>query len=209
MKHSESTPRFPSIPSVIDFEDTSDEVQFADVFETILQSDSDDKDKTFVKTEVKQEEKFDPGVSATNPKMSVGHTPTTQAGAVCRPPPPPGGSGQGSPLPPQDGATGGYLPPGQNQPGNNPPKGNETGLPSTLEACKISFNNAVDQFNELQEKILLFSHHLKQPYDQATGNKIEQYFNQLIIITAKLEKFADHANRTFKYIAMQEEFMTK
>ena len=101
LKRSQSTPRFPSIPSVIDFEDTSDEVQFADTIETILQSDSDDKDKTFIKTEVKKEEKFDPSASATNPKMSVGHTPTTQAGAVRRPPPLPGGSGRGSPLPPK------------------------------------------------------------------------------------------------------------
>ena len=158
---------------------------------------------------MKKEEKIIPSASETNPKMSVGHIPTTQAGAVRRPPPPPGGSGRGSLLLPQDGAIGRQLPPGQNQPGNNPPKGNETGLPTTLESCKILFNNAVDQFNDLQQKILLFSHHLKQPYDQATGNKIEQYFNQLITITAKLEKFADHANKNFKYNAMQEEFMAK
>ena len=156
-----------------------------------------------MKSEVKEEEeKFIPSASVTNPKMSVGHTPTTQPGAVRRPPPPPGGSGRGSPLLPQDGTIGGQPPPGQNQPGNAQ-KGNETGLPTTLESCKILFNN------DLQEKILLFSHHLKQPYDQATGNKIEQYFNQLIFITAKLEKFADHANNFFKYKAMQEEYMTK
>ena len=45
LKRSQSTPRVPSIPFVIDFEDTSDEVQFADAIESILQSDSDDKTK--------------------------------------------------------------------------------------------------------------------------------------------------------------------
>ena len=127
--------------------------------------------------------------------MSVGHTPTTQTGAICRPPPPPGGIGRGSPLPPQDGAIGGNPPPGINQQGNNQPKNTESGLPNTLEACKIAFNKAIYQFNDLQEKILLFSHHLKQPFDQATGYKIEHYFNQLIIITEKLEKIAHHADK--------------
>ena len=132
--------------------------------------------------------------------MSVGHTPTTQGGAIRRPPPPPGGSGRGSPLTPQDGAIGGNPPPGTNQEGNSgntQSKSTESGLPNALEACKIAFNDAVDQFDQLQEKILLFSHHLKQPYDQATGNKIEQYFNQLIIITAKLEKYSHHAEFFF------------
>ena len=202
IKRSQSTPRFPSIPSVLDFEDTSDEVQFQDALKTILQSDSDEKDNTFVKKEVKTEVK-------SNSKMSVSHTPTTQAGGIPRrPPPPPMGSGRGSPLPPQDGATGGQPPPGQNQTGTSQ-RTTETGMPQTLESCKIAFNNAVDQFNDIQEKILLFSHHLKQPYDQATGNKIEQYFNQLIIITAKLEKLADQATKQFKYNAIQDEFLTK
>ena len=56
LKRSQSTPRFPTIPSVINFEDTSEEVQFADAIESILNSDSDDKNKTFVKQEIKQEE---------------------------------------------------------------------------------------------------------------------------------------------------------
>ena len=45
LKRSQSTPRFPSIPSVIDFEDTSDEVQFQDALKTILLSDSDEKER--------------------------------------------------------------------------------------------------------------------------------------------------------------------
>ena len=152
LKRSQSIPHFPTIPSVIDFEDTSDEVQFAHAIESILHSDSDDKNKTFVKTEIKKEEKFNPSVSKPASKMSVGHTPTTQGGAVRRPPPPPGGSGRGSPLPPQDGAIGGNPPPGTNQqgnPGNTQSKSTESGLPNTLEACKIAFNSAVDQFNQL------------------------------------------------------------
>lgn len=101
--------------------------------------------------------------------MSVGHTPATQGGAVWRPPPPPVGRGRGSPLPQQDGAIDGNPPPpGQNPQGytgNLPPKTGETVMPTTLESCKIGFNNSVDQFNQLQEKILLFSHHLRQPFD--------------------------------------------
>ena len=34
LKRSQSTPRFPTIPSVIDLEDTPDEVQFTDTIET-------------------------------------------------------------------------------------------------------------------------------------------------------------------------------
>ena len=80
-------------------------------------------------------------------------------------------------------------------------------MPASLEACKIAFNNAVDQFNQLQDKILLFSHHMKQPFNQAIGNKIKQY--QLIIITAKLEKYSHHAEKELKYSAMREEFHAK
>ena len=142
---------------VIDFEDSSDEAQFKDALVTILQSDSDEKETTFIKQEIKREENQ-------NPKMSVSHTPTTQAGAgaVRRPPPPPASSGQTTPQPPQDGATGGQPPPGQQNTGTSQKTG-ETGMPQTLESCKIAFNNAVDQFNSIQEKILLFSHHLKLP----------------------------------------------
>ena len=168
-----------------------------------------------MKKEIKKEEKFKPSVSekTTASTMSVGHTPTTQGGAVRRPPPPPGGSGRGSPLPPQDGATGGNPPPPETNPqgtlGNNQPKSTEFGMPTTLQSCKIAFNNSVDQFNQLQEKIVLFSHHLKHPYNQAKGNKIDQYFNQLIIITAKLEKYLHQAEKYFKYSAMREEFEVK
>ena len=67
--------------------------------------------------------------------MSVRHTPTTQGGAIRRPPPPPVGSGWRSPLPPQDGAIGGDPPPpGTNNQGKagNVPKSNKTGMPTTL-----------------------------------------------------------------------------
>ena len=40
LKRSQSTPPFPTITSVINFEDTSDEVQFTDAIESILNSDS-------------------------------------------------------------------------------------------------------------------------------------------------------------------------
>ena len=157
-----------------------------------------------MKTEIKQEEKSKRSVSEPTPAstMSVGHTPTTQGGAIRRPPPPPGNSGQGSPFPPQDGAIGGNPPPPRTNPqgntGNAQPKPTESGMPTTLESCKIAFNNSVDQFNQLQEKNLLFSHHSKQPFHQARGNKIDQYFNQLIIITSKLEKYSHHAEKYFK-----------
>ena len=50
LKRSQSTPWFPSIPSVISFEDTSDEVQFADALESILiNNDSGEKHKANVK----------------------------------------------------------------------------------------------------------------------------------------------------------------
>ena len=56
LNRSHSTPRFPTIPSVINFEDTSDKVQFADAIESILiNSDSDDKNKTYLKQEIKKE----------------------------------------------------------------------------------------------------------------------------------------------------------
>ena len=58
----------------------------------------------------------------------------------------------------------------QGNTGNAQPKPTEPGMLTTLEACKIAFNNSVDQFNQLQEKNLFFSHYLKQPFDQATGS---------------------------------------
>ena len=163
---------------MIDFEDTSGEVQFADAIESILQSDSNDKNKTFVKTEMKQEEKFNPSASATASTMSVGHTPTTQAGAIRRPPPPPGGSRRGLSLPPQVGAICGNPPPGSNQQGNNPQKGNATGLPSTLESTrrqtpnfKQILENAVDQEAAMQrfQKPLSLRQTSKRPQTVVAG----------------------------------------
>ena len=115
-------------------------------------------------------------------------------------------------IPPQDGAISiNPPPPGTNNQGyaGNIPKSNKTGVPTTLDVCKIVFNNSVDEFNQLQDKILPFSHHLKHPFDQVTGTKIDQYINQFIIITAKLEKFSHHNKKYFKYLAMREEFEIK
>ena len=149
---------------MINFEDTSDEVQFADALESMLiNSDSEEKEKTKETIPVKQEIKpepypprFVPSACApidliTITKRSVGHTPTTQGGSLRRPPTPPGGIGRGSPLPPQDGAIGGDM-------------------PTTKDACKIAFNNSVDQFSQLQDQIQLFSRHMKQPFNVFKNN---------------------------------------
>ena len=90
-----------------------------------------------------------------------------------------------------------------------PKQPTDSSLPAILDTCKIALNNAVDQFHVLQEKVMLFSHNMKQPFDTATGNKIDQYLLQLIIIMAKLEKFSHPTGKHFKYPAMREELDAK
>lgn len=86
------TPHIPDVPCVI--EDTSDEVQFADTLELILiASDVEEKDNPKEHIQIKPEFKSEPFtprfassacapiVPITLSKMSVGHTPTSQAGS--------------------------------------------------------------------------------------------------------------------------------
>ena len=89
LKRNESTLRIPVVPSVIDFEDTSDEVQLVGALESIpIASDTKEiekqKEQIHIKSEFKTEvftphfvpSAREPIIPITNSKMSVGHTAT-------------------------------------------------------------------------------------------------------------------------------------